>query len=383
MEWAQVSLQMTLSRFVNLLSSLIASAYSQSHDVFLPTIASGKMKFTSSLVLALLCSGASAFYVQSPVKVSNTALNTWTGPTTSEKTQTQSPTSTSTSYTFPGTQSSRSNMGTMGSNNMGTMSNPSTSINTPTSRSSMFEEKEKSQMKKMWDSLSPIIVQGGSLRTWSFATPDIERVQVMLRSDGRPLHANVELWQGPDNTPVKMNVYNEDGYMRPFSAVIETPRGQNSIAIRNTGQMEFPLSAALGVDVGGAVGKGKADLGSMVRKLNSSAQPRTVQGGAVQTFPFDASVSSVQVMLKTDGRPLNARLELLQGPNNNKQVIDLYCEDGMERPFYAVIETPGSGNVIRVVNTATMEFPMSIRVEPFETNGSFASRGQESYFNIL
>ena len=188
---------------------------------------------------------------------------------------------------------------------------------------------------------SSILVQGGSLRTWSYRSPSVEQVQVMLSTEGRPLDADIELWHGPDNTPVKMRVYVEDGQLRPFSAVIETPRGPNTIAIRNIGQVEFPLAAnvvAEGVDA------------PSPECLQSSM---TVQGGALRTYPFDPTVDSVQVLLKTDGRPLNARIELLQGPNNNKQVIELYTEDGLDRPFFAYLMTPGSGNVVRIVNTAS------------------------------
>merc|ERR1712146_393724 len=52
------------------------------------------------------------------------------------------------------------------------------------------------------------------------------------------------------------------------------------------------------------------------------------------------------------------------GPNNNKQVIELYTEDGCDRPFFCFLSTPGSGNVVRVVNTAPVEFPMTASVVP-------------------
>jgi len=203
------------------------------------------------------------------------------------------------------------------------------------------------------DRSDTVLVQGGSLKTWSYRSALVDRVQVVLTTDGRPLDADVSLWQGPDNVPCKIRVYSEDGSTRPFRAVIATPySAANTVAIRNVGQIEFPLAANV---ISNAVDEPVSDF---------SDTSMIVQGGALRTFNFDSSVESVEVMLRTDGRPMNARIELLQGPNNNKQVIELYTEDGLERPFFAIIDTMGSGNVVRVVNTAPMEFPMTASVQP-------------------
>jgi hypothetical protein len=208
---------------------------------------------------------------------------------------------------------------------------------------------------------STILVQGGSLRTWSYRSPNVEQVQVVLGTEGRPLDADIELWHGPDNTPVKMRVYVENGQIRPFSAVIETPRGPNTVAIRNIGQIEFPIAANVIAD--------DCDMPS----VDCASAAMTVQGGALRTYPFDPSVDSVEVLIRTDGRPLNARIELLQGPNNNKEVIELYTEDGCDRPFFCILETPGSGNVVRIVNTSPVEFPMSAAVVPHAINQEMSS----------
>lgn len=222
--------------------------------------------------------------------------------------------------------------------------------------------------REIFEDLQPVTVQGGSLRTCSFSQA-AERVTVCLKTDGRPLNADVDLWQGPDNTPQRMTVYVEDGALRPFRATMESPGSSNAVAIRNTGMMEFPITAGVEADLSGSGGDAAI--------LAAAGNLKTVQGGAVYTTPFPPSVGSVEVMLKSDGRPLNARIELLQGPNNNKQVMEVYSEDGKERPFYCILDTPGSGNVVRIVNTATVEFPLAASIEAYSTE----SAGFDEYGN--
>jgi len=160
----------------------------------------------------------------------------------------------------------------------------------------------RSAMQSSDDVEHAILVQGGSLRTWSFRSQNVDQVQVVLSTEGRPLDADIELWQGPDNTPCKMRVYIEDGQLRPFSAVVETPRGPNTVSIRNIGEIEFPLSALVACE--------NVDEPSP----ECATASMIIQGGALRTYPFDPTIDSVQVLLKTDGRPLNARIELLQAP---------------------------------------------------------------------
>lgn len=111
--------------------------------------------------------------------------------------------------------------------------------------------------------------------------------------------------------------------------------------------------------------------------LFETAPYKTVQGGTVYTLPFPTNVQSVYVAIKTEGTPLHARVELLQGPSNKRQTMEVYTEDGLERPFDCILQSRGNGNVVRIVNTATIEYPIYAAVEPYEINDNAAGGGGE------
>eukprot|EP00545_Synedropsis_sp_CCMP1620_P000120 CAMPEP_0119008232 /NCGR_PEP_ID=MMETSP1176-20130426/3550_1 /TAXON_ID=265551 /ORGANISM="Synedropsis recta cf, Strain CCMP1620" /LENGTH=518 /DNA_ID=CAMNT_0006960525 /DNA_START=100 /DNA_END=1656 /DNA_ORIENTATION=- len=243
-------------------------------------------------------------------------------------------------------------------------------------------------------------IQGGGKRqTWRF--PPAARVQVQLTNDDHlPMQATIDLWQGPDSCPQTISVYIEDGTDRPFNCVMETqlPDDINhnavAVAIRNTGQMVFPMAAKVEADLVVTTMEAQHHQSTLEqdrndddddddddasnkimpipanRLLSRTSTPEVLHGGGtVRTYPFAATVASVHVLIssppETDGRPLTARIELLQGPNNNKQEMEITTEDGNRRPFYAVLETPGTNNVVRVVNTGSTAFPLTVCVEPY------------------
>mmetsp|Transcript_8263 Transcript_8263/g.10483 ORF Transcript_8263/g.10483 Transcript_8263/m.10483 type:complete len:332 (+) Transcript_8263:131-1126(+) len=277
----------------------------------------------------------------------------------------------------------RTELGTRTANNIGIASRPSertaSGLSTGGYRTDLFKNSGsalgKRTTKEICDKAKSVRIQGDTLKTCALSE-GVERVEVILRTEGRPLNSNVELWQGPDNCPQKISVYLEDGSLRPFRATVECPGSSNSIAIRNTGQMEFPLAAVMETDF-------SRDTRGPGYTLYEANESRLIQGGAIYTAPFAPSVSSVQIMLKTDGRPMNARIELLQGPNNNKQVMEVYSEDGGKRPFFGIVDTPGTGNVVRIVNTATVEFPLNACVHPYMISDASSPEFGESDGGVL
>ena len=240
---------------------------------------------------------------------------------------------------------------------------PSTEENTETSTSTSTASSIDAPPTDIWDTPFPITIDGDELRTWSFEDSSIERIQVFLKADGdNPLHANVDLWHGPDDTPQKMTVFVKEGSNSPFSAVMETPVGHNSVAIRNSGELGCFLRAAV---VASDYGNGSHGFGPLAEKLtHMDPEEKLMEGGEAKLYPVPSSSKSVQLLLRTYGYPLNARVEVVDRKNHVSQLIEIYTEDGLQRPFFMVIETPGDDNIVRVVNTGFEGFPLEALMEP-------------------
>jgi len=87
-------------------------------------------------------------------------------------------------------------------------------------------------------------MNGESVESYSFS-PQVEAVQILLKSaKGRPLHARVEITQGPGHVKQYLDVFSENGTDQPLFCVLDTPGLFGStVRVVNTGTMVFPFKA--------------------------------------------------------------------------------------------------------------------------------------------
>jgi len=168
----------------------------------------------------------------------------------------------------------------------------------------------------------------------------------------------ISLCEGPNKTPFQLKIQSQKGVCRPFKGIIETPGKHSSLFIRNIGQIEFPITAGVAAQTPEA----PAELAPA--SVYEMADPYLLQGNSVKIYPLDKEVKQVKVQLSTQGRPLYAKIELLRGPNEVRYEMDVYSEDGKTWPLYTITEIPGQDHAIRVVNTATEAFPLTVDVQP-------------------
>ena len=75
-------------------------------------------------------------------------------------------------------------------------------------------------------------IEGKTRKTWKFNDVSRDRVQLALTSTGRPVNADVQLWLGPDWTPMKLKTYSEDGNLRPVQTLIGTRNKAAMVEVR-------------------------------------------------------------------------------------------------------------------------------------------------------
>jgi hypothetical protein len=227
----------------------------------------------------------------------------------------------------------------------------------------------------------PETIQGsGSRRTWDTSRHD--QTQVVVGSpSGRPVYANVQVWEGPNNTPASMRLYSEDGAMRPWQAGFQNTfrsGGSSSLNIRNTGPMEFPVEATITGSYDGSRGQ---KVGDQIKQATKEAEKeqqqrqrtmtptksllksQTVQGGSLKTFSVGPSCEAIRMELFSEGRPMYAVVEMWQGPNNIQQCAEIYSDNGNDRVWSAIIPTPGYSCTIAIRNIGPMAYPISATVD--------------------
>lgn len=199
-------------------------------------------------------------------------------------------------------------------------------------------------------------IEGTSRHTWSMSDASREMVQIAMQSNGRPINGDVELWIGPDWTPVTIKCHSEDGREYPVQTLVGTRNKAANIEVLNTGPYTMPFTAAVSYAI-----PPLADARHRVAEENDG---RYMEGGSVYHWSFAPEIDQLMVLLETEGKQLNAKIELLNGPNNIKQEFEVFTNNGNLNALFVVFDTPGEGNAIRVKNLAPLEYPCRIFTQP-------------------
>ena len=234
-------------------------------------------------------------------------------------------------------------------------------------------------------------IQGGSRHTFQ-SSGGGGSGQTFVETDGRPLNVEMEVYDGPNNTPTRVKMYSEDGQQRPMNILTNNngPYYGNggTVSVRNVGSLEFPIRASVsGGSMGGGYGYensmggyGGGPMGMNDMMMDRSPRPstvrgETVQGGSLKTFTLPSQVNAAQVTITSDGLPVNAKVELWGSSTQVKQLAEVYNDNGQSRPFAAIIDVPGGENTIAIRNTGPMEYPIQCVVEPVNQYGGGRERG--------
>jgi len=215
---------------------------------------------------------------------------------------------------------------------------------------------------------------GGTLKTFKMPA-DAERVQYILKSpNGRPVKAKVELWIGPIRCVHEFIYDCMHGGTFPIKATLKFKKLSPVLKVSTDGTYEFPLECGVFVPspeeskkIGAYCEKDMFYNAPMKERVQGGS---TIdgKGGAIRTFHIDPAWDKTQIMVWSGDvgkKSFKTNIEVLQGPNNAKQHLNLRC-GGSTQPYHAVIDTPGEGWMIRCNSKKYLEDGLfEIAVAPY------------------
>lgn len=212
-------------------------------------------------------------------------------------------------------------------------------------------------------------IEGNTRKTWSFNDIKKDRVQVVLESEGRPVNADIQLWIGPDWTPFSLKTYSEDGKLRPIRTLVGTRNKAAMIEVQNQGEKVFPVLAAANY--------ASEDMTKLPAEIPATTEGVRIQGNALHSWPIPEGSKQIEVVLHTDGKQLNAKIELLNAPNNPKQVYEVFTNNGDLNRLVVCFDVPDPVATIRIKNIAKLEFPCYAYINELETDPRASLPGKE------
>ena len=158
--------------------------------------------------------------------------------------------------------------------------------------------------------------------------------------------------------PTKFTVEVEDGSENIVHSLIELPPGYPvTIAVYNTENQEFPMEVSVT----------DANCAPAIDYFADNTTPILVQGdGTVKSFNLADDIDSVELLLITQTRNMKAYIEILKGPNDDNEIIEVDTDNAHLHPFYTVIQAAEGCNTLRIKNENSVEFPFEAYVRPCE-----------------
>lgn len=254
-------------------------------------------------------------------------------------------------------------------------------VNVPKAVSPVILESTKSppefEIFPVYESMD-YIEAGNTVRTYPMP-PWATRAQMRIESNGRPIKGEANLWVGPIRKVHTLKFDNESGVEFPIETLIKFKKLAPVLKISTANNQNYPMKVGVFVPPPDRA----SELEAYTEKTffgASDEEKQVIQGsdtdgeyGMRCNWVIPANVESVQLLgwsKETGLKSFKVDIECLQGPNNIKQKYFLQCGGGSQ-PFHAVLQTPGSGWVIRIRNKKFVEDgKIQIAVVPYETSES-------------